>query len=604
MPITNRSPTSFAGGLAFNARDLIPPGATGTTTPAGIREHDPDVISPANEETAQVRLGETTFLCPFEALGRNRFNPRQHFDRAELDELGARLKRDGQVQAILVRKNRGGSAVMSLRGGLPARWEIVAGERRALAAFHAGLPGVRAEVIDACDDARACELAIAENRDRKDISQVEYARGLRKLADLKGLDPAALAADQGLSVEHVRNLFRLLKAPEEWQARVIEGTLSGTHLRHALPFLHVPAIAADLEKIIEDNKEVDGRFARSEKRWRYDIESAVRKRGGKLWRSVVSRDGAHFESGEVKIDPKDSRYAELDVIELPAGWGSAKEKIALNRKLANELLAEKAKRWHEKRGKKKGKAEPTPGELRKCAAEAKKRRRDTLQGFVRYWFSWLCSRAIRESEDQGLCLRIVLAWQLGSDDGMLANHNNALDWALAEIGAPKVRHHHDASPPHLFANLDEPKLQVWSRELAGRLFWPPGDDAPEENLLDPRRWWPQNVDRDQAEWLKILEIDPEAQWRAKGSDGRQLFLGPLTAPWLALHDDAALRELAEAWKVGGTLADKLSREKLIAALIGNEARVMPMPDELVEIVRGAKTPKSKVQDPKSKRKAK
>ena len=103
--------------------------------PAGIREHDPD----AKPASPSLFAGSSTWICPFDELGRNRFNPREQFDRKDLDELGEGLKRDGQVQAILVRKAPSGSGVKSIKGALAARFEIVAGERRALAAFHAGL---------------------------------------------------------------------------------------------------------------------------------------------------------------------------------------------------------------------------------------------------------------------------------------------------------------------------------------------------------------------------------------------------------------------------------------------------------------------------------
>lgn len=85
-------------------------------------------------------------------------------------------------------------------------------------------------------------------------------------------------------------------------------------------------------------------------------------------------------------------------------------------------------------------------------------------------------------------------------------------------------------------------------------------------------------------WCAELAVDPAEAWRSKDADGKQQFLGPLTEAWLDLHDREQLAELAAEWKV--PVLEKDSDADLRRKLTGNAARVMPLPTELAELVKG------------------
>lgn len=576
---------------------LLPPGATSTATPGGIEVNNPDGGADARQvptpkaqrpkpkdagktpireeatgtlpatEPARVKPGQT-FLCPFAELAGNRFNPRENFAPEDLDDLGAKLKRDGQVQCVLVREApTGRDSLRSIGGVLPAKWEIVAGQRRAMAAFRAKLPGVRVELIENCDDARACELAIAENRDRKDISQVEYARGLQKLADLKGLDPKGLAADQGLSEQHVRNLLRLLKTPEECQQLVIDGKIDGTHLRTAAPYLHVPAIAKELIKSLSKAKEKPSAEA-----WAEQVQDVVSVNSQKISRHVHTTD--YRKQGTVTIGKNDPRWEQLDVVEVKI-WNRV-EKVALNGTLAAEILDEKEADWRKKNKSKSTSPEgESAAEKRRKAEEARRQRTERLKGIVAHWKAWLCSRAIRENSS--LANVVMLAVAVGAD---LPNEHDP-KWNASKLLKTKKTFPESAD----LLRLDVDQLDAFVVDAACAAFW---DGSAVEELGRRSYYLPHNLAAEVDTWVKALKVDVLKEWRSKGTDGKQVFLGPLTDAWLSLAD---VRELAEEWKV--PVLDKETEPDLRRKLVSNAARVMPMPAELAELLKSPKAAKAK-----------
>src|SRR5215472_4240848 len=103
-----------------------------------------------------------------------RYQPRTRMDEASLDELAASIKSQGVMQPILVRPIDAG------------RFEIIAGERRWLAARRAGLDEIPALVRDVPDQATLA-LALIENIQREDLNPLEEAQGIKRLIDEFGL---------------------------------------------------------------------------------------------------------------------------------------------------------------------------------------------------------------------------------------------------------------------------------------------------------------------------------------------------------------------------------------------------------------------------------
>ena len=114
-------------------------------------------------------------------LTRNKYQPRKKFDETSLNELSESIKSRGIIQPIIVRNSNGDT-----------KYEIIAGERRWLAAQKVGLHEVPIVVIDA-DDKKALEFGIVENVQRHDLNPIEEAEGYKRLIDEFSYDQEQVA---------------------------------------------------------------------------------------------------------------------------------------------------------------------------------------------------------------------------------------------------------------------------------------------------------------------------------------------------------------------------------------------------------------------------
>ena len=130
-------------------------------------------------------------------LIRNRYQPRKTFDEESLEELTNSIKSRGIIQPIIARPSTGN------------KYEIIAGERRWLAAQRAGLHEVPIIIVDA-DDKKALEFGIVENVQRHDLNSIEEAEGYKRLIDEFSYDQEQVAKFIGKSRSHITNSLRLL----------------------------------------------------------------------------------------------------------------------------------------------------------------------------------------------------------------------------------------------------------------------------------------------------------------------------------------------------------------------------------------------------------
>jgi len=137
-------------------------------------------------------------------LIRNRYQPRKIFDSENIEELTNSIKERGIIQPIIVRKSE----------QQKNKFEIIAGERRWLAAQNAGLHEVPVVVTEA-DDLKSLEFAIVENVQRHDLNAIEEAQGYQKLINEFSYDQEKVSKFIGKSRSHVTNCLRLLTLPEE-----------------------------------------------------------------------------------------------------------------------------------------------------------------------------------------------------------------------------------------------------------------------------------------------------------------------------------------------------------------------------------------------------
>ena len=148
-------------------------------------------------------------------LSRNPYQPRQSFNEEKLEELANSIKKNGVIQPIAVRRNKTDDG----------KYEIVAGERRWLAAQKAGLHEIPVTVLD-LSDVESLEVAIVENIQRDDLNPIEEARGYKRLNQEFKYDHESISKLMSKSRSHISNTLRLLTLPSDVIAMLEEGTLT------------------------------------------------------------------------------------------------------------------------------------------------------------------------------------------------------------------------------------------------------------------------------------------------------------------------------------------------------------------------------------------
>ena len=174
---------------------------------------------------------------PIADLQRNKYQPRTIFDEEKLAELSSSIKKNGVIQPIAVRPNK----------YEPGKYEIVAGERRWLAAQKAGLNEVPAIILD-IDDQKSLEIAIVENVQRQDLNAIEEAKGYQRLTKEFGYDQEKISKFMSKSRSHISNTLRLLTLPQDIIGMIEEGLLSAGQAR---PLIGLPNSSTIAENIIK-----------------------------------------------------------------------------------------------------------------------------------------------------------------------------------------------------------------------------------------------------------------------------------------------------------------------------------------------------------------
>ena len=134
----------------------------------------------------------------------SKYQPRKIFDEENLNELKNSIMERGIIQPIIVRKSNDNKS----------KFEIIAGERRWLAAQRAGLHDVPV-VITEVDDLKSLEFAIVENVQRHDLNPLEEAQGYKRLIDDFSYDQEKVSKFIGKSRSHITNCLRLLSLPDD-----------------------------------------------------------------------------------------------------------------------------------------------------------------------------------------------------------------------------------------------------------------------------------------------------------------------------------------------------------------------------------------------------
>ena len=167
----------------------------------------------------------------------NKYQPRKNFDENELKDLTESIRERGVIQPIIVRRSKSENT----------KYELIAGERRWLAAGKAGLHDIPV-VVTEVDDLKSLEFAIIENVQRHDLNPLEEAQGYKKLINDFSYDQEKVSKFIGKSRSYITNSLRILSLPQDVLKFIEEKKISAGHAKILVGLENASFVAG---KIIE-----------------------------------------------------------------------------------------------------------------------------------------------------------------------------------------------------------------------------------------------------------------------------------------------------------------------------------------------------------------
>ena len=184
----------------------------------------------------ETKVEQTTNKLSVSDLYPNKFQPRKIFDEDNLNDLEKSIKERGIIQPIIVRKSDENT-----------KYEIIAGERRWIAAQKAGLHEVPVVVTEA-DDLKSLEFAIVENVQRNDLNPLEEAQGYQRLINDFSYDQEKVSKFIGKSRSYITNCLRILTLPSDVLDLIETKKISAGHAKILVGLENASFVA---QKIIE-----------------------------------------------------------------------------------------------------------------------------------------------------------------------------------------------------------------------------------------------------------------------------------------------------------------------------------------------------------------
>ena len=238
-------------------------------------------------------------------LIRNPYQPREAFNEAKLEELTNSIKKNGIIQPIAVRPHKSEAG----------KYEIVAGERRWLAAQKAGLHNIPVTVLN-LSDVESLEVAIVENIQRDDLNPVEEARGYKRLSEEFDYDHEHISKLMSKSRSHVSNTLRLLSLPEDVISMLEEGTLTSGQARPLIGLINSSEIAEEIVSKNYSARKVEYLVkSKKENKFKYKTRDAdvlkAQERIEKILGLKVNIVNKKNNSGKITIEYKNLEQFEL-----------------------------------------------------------------------------------------------------------------------------------------------------------------------------------------------------------------------------------------------------------------------------------------------------
>lgn len=461
-------------------------------------------------------------------------NPRKQFDPEALQQLAKSIATHGVLQALLVRP-----------AGPDGRHELIAGERRLRASKLAGRKTVPVRIVDKTDLASAA-ARLEENLTREDLNAIEEALGYQDMLDRfsdQGVTQKSLGEQIGRSQAHISNRLRLLKAPKQWQERLIAGEVTDHHLWELIPFAEKPAVLEFLDNRLK--REYAGKVP-DPKRFRSLLQTAVRDASRPLksyW--YTSPEGKNW--GDIDLKPTPAQVDELDVFEVKFDHGY-KERHCWNIACWEKLVTAQQQRKREREAAAAEKAEKKGGKV--SAAEQRKKDEKAQAVYAkklfRYKVAWL---------QRSLVDRL-------SDSERQPSFNTLVGWVTFFAATPEGVHSRNMVFEEKLSTVDD--------------------------LTDTTQVMRSIAKRD----LQALLIDLLRQWVSLGFDGNCPDIHPETI--LALADQAGI-DIKKEWQLDREFLEIHTRAQLdeIAAEWGDgclPAKRAEAIDDLMSWKGKAKTP--------------
>jgi ParB family chromosome partitioning protein len=238
-------------------------------------------------------------------LVRNKFQPRIHFDDVKIEQLSKSIKSNGIIQPIAVRPDKED----------PGRYEIIAGERRWIAAQKAGLHEIPIVVHD-LNDNETLKVAIVENIQRENLNSIEEARGYERLNKEFRYDQDTIANMMSKSRSHISNTLRLLTLPKDVIVMLEEGQITAGQARPLIGITNASSIAEEIfrkrlsSRAVETLVKAKKNFASSSNTIDINIQNIQNQIENNLGLKVVIKNKKN-NKGSVIIEYKNLEQFEL-----------------------------------------------------------------------------------------------------------------------------------------------------------------------------------------------------------------------------------------------------------------------------------------------------
>lgn len=195
-----------------------------------------------NMQVLESNIQQGVRNIPIDKVKANKFQPREEFNQATLEDLANSIKEKGFIQPVLVRLKQG-------------EYELIAGERRFRAAKKLGYKEIPA-IIKEATDLDSLEISIIENIQRENLNPIDQAKAYKRLLDDFSMTQEKVADSIGKDRATVANILRLLNLPAKIQEYVSRGTISMGHARAILSLDKESEQIRLCTKIIKDDLSV------------------------------------------------------------------------------------------------------------------------------------------------------------------------------------------------------------------------------------------------------------------------------------------------------------------------------------------------------------